>query len=109
MVKGESNHAGTTPMNARKDAVAVSALCISYLTNKAKAAYPLLTATVGRIEAKPNVPNVISGEAVFLLISAIIMMRCWTGIATIFLLISQSWPANGTFRSQLNRRRMRSL
>ncbi len=38
MVKGESNHAGTTPMNARKDAVAVSALCISYLTNKAKAA-----------------------------------------------------------------------
>lgn len=65
MVKGESNHAGTTPMNARKDAVAVSALCISYLTNKAKAAYPLLTATVGRIEAKPNVPNVISGEAVF--------------------------------------------
>lgn len=26
----------------------------------------------------------------FLLISAIIMMRCWTGIATIFLLISQS-------------------
>lgn len=64
-VKGESNHAGTTPMNTRKDAVAISSLCISYLTKKARAADPLLTATVGRLEAKPNVPNVISGEAVF--------------------------------------------
>lgn len=65
ILKGESNHAGTTPMNMRKDAVAMMSLCISCLMKKAKAADPFLTATVGQLEAKPNVPNVIPGEAVF--------------------------------------------
>nr|WP_017554883.1 allantoate deiminase [Heyndrickxia coagulans] len=64
-LQGESNHAGTTPMPFRKDAVSAAAEFISYLTRKAKELDPLLVATVGRMEVKPNVPNVVAGEIEF--------------------------------------------
>ncbi|MED4963103.1 allantoate deiminase [Heyndrickxia coagulans] len=64
-IEGESNHAGTTPMPFRKDAVSAAAEFISYLTRKAKELDPLLVATVGRMEVKPNVPNVVAGEIEF--------------------------------------------
>ncbi|XJZ29064.1 allantoate deiminase [Bacillota bacterium Lsc_1132] len=65
MVTGESNHAGTTPMNFRKDALCVMAEFVSYLTKKAAEMDPQLVATVGKVTVKPNVPNVIAGEAEF--------------------------------------------
>ncbi|MFP5115321.1 allantoate deiminase [Bacillaceae bacterium C204] len=64
-IKGECNHAGTTPMPYRKDAVSSAAHFISFLTEKAKAADPQLVATVGRLNVKPNVPNVVAGEVEF--------------------------------------------
>ncbi|MEZ0116309.1 UNVERIFIED_ORG: allantoate deiminase [Heyndrickxia coagulans] len=64
-LKGESNHAGTTPMTLRKDAVTAAAQFISYLTRKAKETDPGLVATVGQIDVKPNVANVIAGEVAF--------------------------------------------
>ncbi|WHY69392.1 allantoate deiminase [Neobacillus sp. SuZ13] len=64
-IKGESNHAGTTPMSYRKDALTTASYFISYLTEKAKAANPQLVATVGRLQVKPNVPNVVAGEVEF--------------------------------------------
>lgn len=64
-IKGESNHAGTTPMQDRKDAVSTAAHFISFLTEKAKAVDSQLVATVGRFQVKPNVPNVIAGEVEF--------------------------------------------
>ncbi|MRH44337.1 allantoate deiminase [Aquibacillus halophilus] len=66
-VVGESNHAGTTPMPYRKDAMSVTAQLISYITEKAKELDPDLVATVGKLTAKPNVPNVIAGEVLFTL------------------------------------------
>ncbi|MDL4841017.1 allantoate deiminase [Aquibacillus rhizosphaerae] len=66
-VIGESNHAGTTPMSYRKDAMSISAQIISYIADKAKATDPDLVATVGKLNAKPNVPNVIAGEVLFTL------------------------------------------
>jgi allantoate deiminase len=64
-IKGESNHAGTTPMMYRKDAVVTASLLITFLTNKAKEIDADLVATVGRMEVTPNVPNVVAGEVEF--------------------------------------------
>ncbi|MFJ7508609.1 allantoate deiminase [Peribacillus simplex] len=64
-ITGESNHAGTTPMSYRKDAVGLASEFISFLTKKAKGMDPDLVATVGRMDVKPNVPNVIAGEVEF--------------------------------------------
>jgi allantoate deiminase len=64
-VIGESNHAGTTPMLFRKDAVYIASNLISFLTEKAKGMDSALVATVGRLNVKPNVPNVVAGEVEF--------------------------------------------
>ncbi|MBP3038563.1 M20 family metallo-hydrolase [Bacillaceae bacterium Marseille-Q3522] len=64
-ISGESNHAGTTPMHLRKDALAGAALFISYIEKKAKECDPELVATVGKIDVKPNMPNVIAGDVMF--------------------------------------------
>ena len=64
---GESNHAGTTPMTERKDALVCAANSISELTAIAKAEYPSLRITTGQLIAKPNVPNVIAGNVNFTL------------------------------------------
>jgi allantoate deiminase len=59
---GHANHAGTTPMNLRYDAVAASAEWISFVERQAKATSGLV-ATVGAIQVSPGVVNVIAGEA----------------------------------------------
>jgi allantoate deiminase len=64
-IKGESNHAGTTPMQFRKDALSTASHFISYLTQKAKSVDRHLVATVGRLNVKPNIPNVVAGEVEF--------------------------------------------
>ncbi|WEG13487.1 allantoate deiminase [Pullulanibacillus sp. KACC 23026] len=64
---GESNHAGTTPMPLRKDAVSTAAYLISFLTEKAKEVDRKLVATVGKLNVQPNVPNVVAGEVEFTL------------------------------------------
>lgn len=64
-VTGENNHAGTTPMRFRKDALSTTADFISYLTKRAVETDQHLVATVGRMVAKPNVPNVIAGFVEF--------------------------------------------
>lgn len=59
---GHANHAGTTPMHLRYDAIAGAAEWIGTVERVAQEV-PGLVATVGRIEAKPGAPNVIAGEA----------------------------------------------
>ena len=59
---GRANHAGTTPMHLRHDAIAAAAEWISAVERLAKGD-PDLVATVGRVEAKPGATNVIAGEA----------------------------------------------
>ena len=60
MFKGHANHAGTTPMHLRQDALAGTAEWIATVEREA-AAVPSLVATVGRIEAQPGAANVIPG------------------------------------------------
>lgn len=64
-VHGESNHAGTTPMKWRQDAMFTAAELIRILMHRAHASEDGLVATVGRLDAKPNVGNVIAREVTF--------------------------------------------
>ena len=58
---GQANHAGTTPMNLRHDALAAAAEWIVVVETLAKQT-PGMIATVGFVEAKPGAANVIAGE-----------------------------------------------
>ncbi len=58
---GSVNHAGTTPMNQRHDAIAAAAEWITAVEREAQSVEGLV-ATVGCITAKPGAPNVIAGE-----------------------------------------------
>jgi allantoate deiminase len=58
---GRSNHAGTTPMDLRSDALAGAAEWITSVERLARSTTGLV-ATVGRIEAKPGATNVIAGD-----------------------------------------------
>ncbi len=59
---GQANHAGTTPMNLRRDALAAAAEWIVAVEHLARRTADLV-ATVGFVEAKPGATNVIAGEA----------------------------------------------
>jgi allantoate deiminase len=59
---GRANHAGTTPMNLRHDAIAGAAEWIGTVERVAQRV-PGLVATVGKIEVKRGAANVIASEA----------------------------------------------
>jgi allantoate deiminase len=59
---GRANHAGTTPMHLRHDAIAAAAEWIVAVEREANN-HPGVVATVGQVEAKPGATNVIAGEA----------------------------------------------
>ena len=58
---GQANHAGTTPMALRRDALAGAAEWISSVEREAGSVSGLV-ATVGAIQARPGAANVIAGE-----------------------------------------------
>jgi N-carbamoyl-L-amino-acid hydrolase len=63
-VEGVPNHAGTTPMNRRRDAM-LSAAEFALAVNRVATTTPgRQVATVGRIRAEPGAPNVIPGKVV---------------------------------------------
>jgi len=59
---GRANHAGTTPMHLRGDALAAAAEWIGAVERVAQGVSGLV-ATVGKIEARPGAANVIAAEA----------------------------------------------
>lgn len=60
--EGHANHAGTTPMKLRHDALAGAAEWICAVEREALAGRDLV-ATVGKIDARPGAGNVIAGSA----------------------------------------------
>ena len=60
-LKGVANHAGSTPMSYRSDALTAAARIITGLEKMAAKISPETVATVGRIECEPNAINVIPG------------------------------------------------
>lgn len=64
VIEGFANHAGTTPMNRRRDAM-LSAAELTLAINRIATSMPgRQVATVGRIRAEPGAPNVIPGKVV---------------------------------------------
>jgi allantoate deiminase len=61
--EGRANHAGTTPMHLRRDALAGTAEWICAVEREARL-IPGAVATIGHIEASPGASNVIPGSAI---------------------------------------------
>lgn len=61
---GFANHAGTTPMNARQDALLAAAKFIVAVNEVTTSFDGAQVGTVGKINAKPGAPNVIPGKVV---------------------------------------------
>jgi N-carbamoyl-L-amino-acid hydrolase len=61
-VEGVANHAGTTPMNRRRDALVTAAELTLAVNRIASTTAGTQVATVGRIQAQPGAPNVIPGR-----------------------------------------------
>ncbi|MCO7126942.1 allantoate deiminase [Sporolactobacillus shoreicorticis] len=66
-LSGQSNHAGTTPMADRRDALYAASQMIFDVVSHAKEQSNGLVATVGQISIRPNVGNVIPGDCTFAL------------------------------------------
>ncbi|MCM3745566.1 allantoate deiminase [Sporosarcina luteola] len=64
-ITGEANHAGTTPMGYRKDAMFAASHMIHEIISMARKIGDPLVTTVGKIEAYPNIVNVVPGKAIF--------------------------------------------
>lgn len=64
-VTGRPDHAGTTPMELRRDALAGAAVMIQAVESVARSLGKPAVATVGRVRAEPDQINVIPGRAVF--------------------------------------------
>jgi allantoate deiminase len=58
---GQANHAGTTPMNMRRDALTCAAAWITSVETIAELT-PSLVATVGRLHVEPGAGNVVPGR-----------------------------------------------
>jgi N-carbamoyl-L-amino-acid hydrolase len=61
-VEGVTNHAGTTPMDRRSDAMVGAARFVTSVYQTARAVAGRQVATVGRVAAEPGAPNVIPGR-----------------------------------------------
>ena len=64
-LKGEANHAGTTPMGYRKDAVVAFTEIAQTLVTKAREIGDPLVVTFGSVKPVPGVVNVVPGEVEF--------------------------------------------
>ncbi len=63
---GQADHAGTTPMDLRRDALAGAAECVLAVESLARGEADLV-ATVGKLDVKPGASNAIPGEVRFTL------------------------------------------
>src|SRR3989441_183148 len=63
-IEGFANHAGTTPMNQRQDALLAAAKFIEAVNRIVTSIPGRQVGTVGRIQALPGAPNVIPGKVI---------------------------------------------
>ena len=64
-VTGAEGHAGTLPMDRRRDALLGAARMIDAVNAVALRHQPHTVGTVGRLDVRPNSPNTVPGQAVF--------------------------------------------
>ncbi|MCU7821171.1 Zn-dependent hydrolase [Kitasatospora sp. DSM 101779] len=63
VVRGQANHAGTTPMNVRADAGRAVAKIAAHLWETANEVDESMVVNVGAMQLYPGAPNVVPGEA----------------------------------------------
>jgi len=63
--RGQDAHTGATPMGLRKNALLAAARLVGGVDAIARRHAPQAVATVGRLDVKPNSPNVVPGEVFF--------------------------------------------
>ena len=61
-IEGTANHAGTTPMDARNDALVTASRFIQRVSQVVMEVDPFMVGTVGYLEVEPNTINVIPGR-----------------------------------------------
>ena len=66
-VEGFANHAGTTPMNMRKDALLTASKLVIEINETVRSLEGRQVGTVGKLAVSPGAPNVIPGKVVFTL------------------------------------------
>jgi N-carbamoyl-L-amino-acid hydrolase len=64
-VRGFANHAGTTPMDKRRNALLAASEIVLAVDTLARAVPGRQVGTVGRLSVRPGAPNVIPGEVAF--------------------------------------------
>ncbi|HEY9385223.1 MAG TPA: Zn-dependent hydrolase [Gemmatimonadales bacterium] len=64
-IEGFANHAGTTPMNRRRDALLVASQCIQAVNRIVRSVPGRQVGTVGKLRVEPGAYNVIPGRVVF--------------------------------------------
>jgi allantoate deiminase len=64
-VTGRADHAGTTPMDLRRDALAGAAAMIQAVESIARSLGKPAVATIGKIEVEPDQINIVPGRAIF--------------------------------------------
>ena len=67
VVRGAANHAGSTPMSLRDDALEKTSRLIVWLMEQVRASYPEMVCTVGTLKVSPGAVNVIPGETEFVI------------------------------------------
>jgi len=66
-IEGRADHAGTTPMNMRADALVGAADIIMFINNIAKGEGEGTVATVGKMAVSPGAANIVPGKVTFTL------------------------------------------
>ena len=101
--EGFANHAGTTPMNARQDALLAAAKFIIAVNEIANSFDGAQVATVGRIKAEPGAPNVIPSKVIASLeirdLSSEVIQKVFEAIKTKTDAIAQQANVNISFEA----------
>lgn len=67
VMRGAANHAGSTPMSLRDDALEKTSRLIAWLMEQVRTSYPEMVCTVGTLKVSPGAVNVIPGETEFVI------------------------------------------
>ncbi len=79
-ITGEANHAGTTPMPDRRDALIAAARLILAVKEETQREPGRQVGTVGKLTVHPNVPNIIPGQIELVIELRDLLMEKVTGI-----------------------------
>lgn len=90
---GFANHAGTTPMDQRRDALAAASRAVLAVRQAVRAEPGRQVGTVGMMKVEPDAPNIIPGRAEFSVelrdLDAAKVRRIWSDIEKRFAAISK--------------------